>query len=396
MGEDSAVSLFREYLKIKTVQPDVDYSKSVEFLQRVAEDVGLQFKSFEVAPKKPICIMTWEGLEPSLPSILLSSHIDVVPVFSEHWRVDPFSAEKIDGNIYARGSQDMKCVSIQYIEAIRRIKSSGKRLLRTLHLVFTSDEEIGSTPQSLFVHHDEFKKLNVGFALDEGIANPGEEFRVFYGERSIWWVQVKCQGQPGHGSQFIENTAAQKIQKVINSFLSFRDQQEKRLKGDKSLSLGHVTTVNMTMLDGGIQFNVVPAELSVGFDIRVAPDVDFDEFEKQIAAWCHQAGSDVSYSFVVKGCHQELTSIDENDPWWSAFHQACLNMDLKIQTEIFPAGTDSRFIRKCGIPAIGFSPMNHTPILLHDHNEYLNEDIFLRGIEIYQEIIPTLANVQRF
>ncbi|XP_055958166.1 aminoacylase-1 isoform X3 [Patella vulgata] len=340
--------------------------------------------------------MTWEGLEPSLPSILLSSHIDVVPVFSEHWRVDPFSAEKIDGNIYARGSQDMKCVSIQYIEAIRRIKSSGKRLLRTLHLVFTSDEEIGSTPQSLFVHHDEFKKLNVGFALDEGIANPGEEFRVFYGERSIWWVQVKCQGQPGHGSQFIENTAAQKIQKVINSFLSFRDQQEKRLKGDKSLSLGHVTTVNMTMLDGGIQFNVVPAELSVGFDIRVAPDVDFDEFEKQIAAWCHQAGSDVSYSFVVKGCHQELTSIDENDPWWSAFHQACLNMDLKIQTEIFPAGTDSRFIRKCGIPAIGFSPMNHTPILLHDHNEYLNEDIFLRGIEIYQEIIPTLANVQRF
>ncbi|KAK6174931.1 hypothetical protein SNE40_013487 [Patella caerulea] len=396
MGEDSAVSLFREYLRIKTVQPDVDYSKSVAFLQRVAKDIGLQFKSFEVAPKKPICIMTWEGLEPSLPSILLSSHIDVVPVFPEHWRVDPFSAEKIDGNIYARGSQDMKCVSIQYMEAIRRIKSSGKRLLRTLHLVFTSDEEIGSTPQSLFVHHDEFKKLNVGFALDEGIANPGEEFRVFYGERSIWWVRVECQGQPGHGSQFIENTAAQKIQKVINRFLSFRDEEEKRLKSDESLSLGHVTTVNMTMMDGGIQFNVVPAQLSVGFDIRVSPYVDLDEFEKQIATWCHQAGPDVSYTFVVKGCHQELTSIDKSDPWWSAFHRSCLNMDLKIQTEIFPAGTDSRFIRKCGIPAIGFSPMNYTPILLHDHNEYLNEDIFLRGIEIYQEIIPALANVQRF
>lgn len=28
-----------------------------------------------------------------------------------------------------------------------------------------------------------FKKLNVGFALDEGYANPSEEFHLFYGER---------------------------------------------------------------------------------------------------------------------------------------------------------------------------------------------------------------------
>lgn len=46
-----------------------------------------------------------------------------------------------------------------------------------------------------------------------------------------------------------------------------------------------------------------------------------------------------------------------------------------------------------GIPAIGFSPMNHTPILMHDHDEYLNEKIFLRGIEIYKNIITNLANI---
>lgn len=37
-----------------------------------------------------------------------------------------------------------------------------------------------------FVLTDSFKALNVGFALDEGMANPGEEFIVFNGERSIW------------------------------------------------------------------------------------------------------------------------------------------------------------------------------------------------------------------
>lgn len=33
---------------------------------------------------------------------------------------------------------------------------------------------------------EEFKKLNVGFALDEGYANPTEKFSVFYGERTVW------------------------------------------------------------------------------------------------------------------------------------------------------------------------------------------------------------------
>uniref|UniRef100_A0A6V7LZA3 Peptidase M20 dimerisation domain-containing protein n=1 Tax=Bracon brevicornis TaxID=1563983 RepID=A0A6V7LZA3_9HYME len=46
-----------------------------------------------------------------------------------------------------------------------------------------------------------------------------------------------------------------------------------------------------------------------------------------------------------------------------------------------------------GIPAICFSPMNKTPIKLHDHDEFLNKNIFLRGIEIYMSLISALANV---
>ena len=47
---------------------------------------------------------------------------------------------------------------------------------------------------------------------------------------------------------------------------------------------------------------------------------------------------------------------------------------------------------KLGIPALGFSPMNKTPLLLHDHNEYLNKNTFLDGIKIYIEIITAVAN----
>jgi len=32
--------------------------------------------------------------------------------------------------------QDMKCVGMQYLEAIRRMKAAGKQLLRTIHVTF--------------------------------------------------------------------------------------------------------------------------------------------------------------------------------------------------------------------------------------------------------------------
>ena len=46
-----------------------------------------------------------------------------------------------------------------------------------------------------------------------------------------------------------------------------------------------------------------------------------------------------------------------------------------------------------GLPVIGFSPMNNTPILLHDHNEMLNEKIFLQGIDVFYHLLQNLANV---
>ena len=50
-----------------------------------------------------------------------------------------------------------------------------------------ADEEVGSTNGMLaFVKREEFKQLNVGFCLDEGLANPTEAFTVFYAERAGW------------------------------------------------------------------------------------------------------------------------------------------------------------------------------------------------------------------
>ena len=49
------------------------------------------------------------------------------------------------------------------------------------------DEEIGGTQgMAAFVKTPKFQQLNVGFALDEGMASESDELYVFYAERPIW------------------------------------------------------------------------------------------------------------------------------------------------------------------------------------------------------------------
>jgi aminoacylase len=60
-------------------------------------------------------------------------------------------------------------------------------------------------------------------------------------------------GNPGHGSQFIKNTAAEKVQKLINKLLGFREEQKAIFESDPDIKLGDVTTVNLTTMEGGIQ-----------------------------------------------------------------------------------------------------------------------------------------------
>ena len=153
------------------------------------------------------------------------------------------------GNIFARGSQDMKCVGIQYLETIRRLKLNGVKLKRTIHISFVPDEEIGGVMgMQKFVDTDHFKKLNVAFALDEGIANPTENFSLFYGERSIWHIWINCTGNTGHGSSLMDNTAGEKLRYMIDKFMDLRAEEKKKLENPK-LRLGDVTSINLTIVE---------------------------------------------------------------------------------------------------------------------------------------------------
>jgi len=393
--ENRSTSLFREYIRIKTVQPHPDYPKCMEFLKTQANSLGLPYRITECVPGKPIFVMTWSGTDPSSPSIMLNSHTDVVPVFPEHWKYEPFSAEKeSNGDIYGRGTQDMKCVGIQHLEAVRKLKEAGNKFKRTIHLTFVPEEEVGGVDgMQKWVHTEHFKSLNVGFGLDEGLASEDEEIPAYYGERNVFWLIVTCPGNPGHGSRFVENTPGEKAQYMINRLMEYRESEKKRLEANPDFTLGDVTSVNLTIMEGGVQHNVVPDKFVLKFDIRITPTTNLKEFEAKLRGWADEAGPGIEFSYAQKFTDQTMTSVAVDDPWWAALTAAFNKHNLNVKPQIFPAGTDSRFLREVGIPAIGFSPMNHHPVLLHDHNEYLNEATFLRGIDIFEDMIANIANV---
>ena len=87
-----------------------------------------------------------------------------------------------------------------------------------------------------------------------------------YAEQKYDAKTLTITGNPGHGSQFIKNTAAEKVQFIINKLLGFREEQKAIFESDPDIKLGDVTTVNLTYMSGGIQ--VSPLVVSKGRFIR--------------------------------------------------------------------------------------------------------------------------------
>lgn len=392
--EYRAIEHFKEYLKIPSVQPDVDYTGCITFLRKQAEEIGLNMIIENVGANKPVAVISWIGMQPDIPSLLLSSHMDVVPVYEDKWEHAPFGAEQDqEGNIYARGAQDMKCVGIQYLEAIYQLKTQAFRPKRTIHICFTPDEEIGSLGMKSFVETETFRKLNVGCGLDEGVASSDSIFNLYYGERTSYKVTVICTDEGGGATHLRDDTVGVKMGYVMKTFFERRSDDKNKLKSDPNLTIGDVTTINLTKVGGGINPFFIPSEMSATFDCRLSMSTDHSEFENWVNDVCKAAGEGVRAEIHDKKKRIDPTSIDDSNPWWVALKEQFQAMEMDVKMLIFPAATDARYIRGMGIPAFGFSPMNNTPIKLHDHDEFLNDKIFLKGIQIYMKIISALANV---
>ncbi|KAL7589763.1 hypothetical protein Lser_V15G36485 [Lactuca serriola] len=410
---ETSITRFQQYLRIKTAHPNPDYSTAVSFLNVLAKSIpNLITKTlYLTTPQKPLLLVTFLGSNPNLPSILFNSHLDSVPAEPSKWVHPPFSAIKTDdGKIFARGAQDDKCIAIQYLEALRNIikRDPEFKPIRTLHICYVPDEEIGGFDgMQKFVESKEFKEMNVGFFLDEGQASTTNKYRVFYADRSPWNLVIKAIGKPGHGSKMFDDTAMENLMKSIEVVSKFRENQFDLVKTGV-LANSEVVSANPVYLkagtpskNGNFVMNMQPSEAEVGYDVRLPPTVDPDLLKKRIAEEWAPKTRNMSYHIVEKGPLRDymgrplMTATNDSNPWWNVFKDAVEACGGVLEKpEILSSTTDARYMRQLGIPTFGFSPMKNTQILLHDHNEYLEDNVFLEGIKVYESIIKSLSSFE--
>ncbi len=303
----------------------------------------------------------------------------------------------------------MKCVCIQYMEAIRKLHAiyPTYQPQRSIYLTFVPDEEVGGSGMLTFLSSTLYNSLpGVALALDEGLASTDESYSLFYGERLPWWIDVTATGKTGHGSRFIDCTAVEQIIGVSNLALSFRKEQRELLHGSADgadhsncahavaakrhkilnerrmngkITLGDVTSLNITTMEAGVKvgdtyaYNCVPPVAKCSLDIRISPRVEPQEISDMLDTWCRECSASVEEGYEVKwksmfdmgprtNTHA-LTDVDaSSNPWFEVFSSAMASMGYEIVPQVFPAATDSRFLRQLGIRAFGFSPMRNTEV----------------------------------
>lgn len=55
-----------------------------------------------------------------------------------------------------------------------------------------------------------------------------------------------------------------------------------RLDNNPEYTIGDVTSINLTRINGGIQSNVIPSQITACFDVRLALDVNLSDFEAKV------------------------------------------------------------------------------------------------------------------
>ena len=149
---EAAIERFCQFLRFPTVSSiAAENGAYVECASWLKNELEHKCKALddvfylpEAPDHSPVVVALWKGRDESLPCILLNSHYDVVPAEDEDWTVPPFEGLRKDGRIYGRGSQDMKCVCLQYVEAISKLHALRPdwKPERNVYLTFVPDEGV--------------------------------------------------------------------------------------------------------------------------------------------------------------------------------------------------------------------------------------------------------------
>lgn len=143
-------------------------------------------------------------VSPDVPTILIYSHYDVMPVEPlELWNSAPFEPVIKDGRIWARGADDDKGQAMIQVKAFEYVVRNGL-LNNNVKFIFEGEEEIGSPSLNAFLaEHKELLKSDIILVSDTSMLG-AELPSLTTGLRGLayWQVEVTGPNRDLHSGHF--------------------------------------------------------------------------------------------------------------------------------------------------------------------------------------------------
>lgn len=432
---DETVRHLSRLLQAQTINPPGNELPAILIIKEILEKEGFPAEEMQIvesAPNRVNLIARLRG-DGSKPPLLMSGHVDVVPVEREHWDHDPFGGEVIDGYVWGRGAFDMKGFLALYLQIFLQAFRQKLPLKRDLILAAIADEEDGFDHGSKFLVAQHRDLIAAEYGITEGGAftiplNGTKAYLIQVAEKGVSWIHMTGQGQPGHGSlphddqaifhlaqaltrlekaghlpvhitpgfRGMIQAAASQVKSPLNSLLGLLTQPAwvdlllARTSGETRTMLKALTTntCTPTVLKGGSKTNVIPSSATVDLDCRRLPGQTPEDVMREIQSI---VGDQITLEPHYRS-DGNASPIDS--PFYQVMETATRKMDPEglVIPLMMPGATDACVYSQAGIKVYGFTPgilpLDFSAMSMgHAHNERIPVSYFRSGLPVLWEVI---------
>jgi succinyl-diaminopimelate desuccinylase len=279
-------------------------------------------------------------------TIALNAHGDVVAP-GEGWTHDPYGGEIVDGKIYGRAAAVSKSDFANFTFAVRALESLQARLKGGVELHFTYDEEVGG-------------ELGPGWLLKNKLTRPdlmiaaGFSYEVVTAHNGCLQLEVTVHGKMAHAA--IPHTGVDALQGAVTILNALYAQNTVYQQVTSSVAGIKHPYLNVGLIEGGTNTNVVPGKVVFKLDRRMIPEENPHEVEAQIRLLIGDAAAtvpgisvDIRRMLLAKA----LKPLPGNQPLVAAIqkHGKAL-FGQEIPAMGTPLYTDVRLYGEAGVPGV--------------------------------------------
>jgi len=308
--------------------------------------------------------------DPDTPGVMLSGHTDVVPVDGQAWDTDPFQVTETGGNLYGRGTSDMKSFIAVALAFVPEFLERG--LKTPIHLAFSYDEEIGCIGVRRLI--EKLKDMPVKPAMC--IVGEPTSMQVVTGHKGKRSFIANVRGLEAHSALAPRGVNAVEYAAELITYLK---NMTRRIQAegphDALYEVTH-STVHTGVVSGGVQLNIVPKSCRVEFEFRYLAIDDPDALEAEIRGYAADTLEPMMKAVSADTgidieCYNDMPGL-EMDPGEDvvAFVKALAGRNDHAKVAFGTEG--GLFHTRAGIPTVVCGPGDIA--VAHKPNEYISLD----------------------